>query len=85
MRMIRAVSSARARKLRKLGERVWWDQQWEVLVWDMAASRRKRRYCPKLPAQIARRARNNALAIGFTVEQARDRFFISSLDGAPCR
>jgi hypothetical protein len=42
MRTIRAVSSARARKLRKLGERVWWDTQWEALVWDMAASKRRR-------------------------------------------
>lgn len=85
MRMIRAVSSARARKLRKLGERVWWDRQWEVLVWDMAASRRKRPYCPKMPAQIAKRARNDALALGITAEQVRDRFVISSRDGAPCR
>lgn len=43
MRTMRAVSSARARKLRKLGERVWFDPAWEVLVWDMAASKRLRR------------------------------------------
>ncbi len=51
MRTIRAVSSARARKLRKLGERVWWQcpfnrgQGYEyggALVWDMAASKRRK-------------------------------------------
>ncbi|MGL6224482.1 MAG: hypothetical protein ACRC6L_12965 [Steroidobacteraceae bacterium] len=36
------MSSARARKLRRLGERVWWDRQWEVLVWDIGASKRQR-------------------------------------------
>lgn len=44
MRTIRAVSSARARKLRKLGERVWWDIVRESLVWDMAESKRIRRH-----------------------------------------
>lgn len=44
MRTIRVVSSARARKLRRLGERVWWHVGFEALVWDMAESKRIRRH-----------------------------------------
>lgn len=45
MRTLRIISSARARKLRKLGERVWWIHDgdgWGVLVWDITASKRQR-------------------------------------------
>ena len=48
MKTIRAVSSARARKLRKLGERVWWFPGRGVLAWDMAVSKRQR---PSRPAK----------------------------------
>lgn len=42
MSAFRVVSSARKRKLRKLGERVWWSGWQRAWVWDMGASRRER-------------------------------------------
>lgn len=42
MRRLRIVSSARARKLRKLGEYVWRHELYKVLVWDMGSSKRCR-------------------------------------------
>lgn len=38
----RQVSAARKRKLRKRGERVWWDQYLCRWVWCMEASKRQR-------------------------------------------
>lgn len=63
MRTIRAVSSARARKLRRLGERVWWDPLWEVLVWDMGATKRQR--------QLPRWWPETAKALGWRMQVPR--------------
>ena len=40
MKLTRRVSAARKRKLRKLGERVWWCVERESWVWCMGESRR---------------------------------------------